>query len=63
LNEYNISSDQLVYFGDAMTDYEAAKQFNIKFIGINGYDFSDQIEQYKSFDHLLAKNPFFIKNT
>lgn len=59
LQEYKLSSDQVVYFGDAMTDYEAANHFNIKFIGINGYDFPGQIEQYKSFSHFLAKNPFF----
>jgi phosphoglycolate phosphatase-like HAD superfamily hydrolase len=52
LNKYELSSDQVVYFGDAMTDYEAANHINIKFIGINGYNFPDDIEQYESFSKM-----------
>jgi phosphoglycolate phosphatase-like HAD superfamily hydrolase len=34
MQTYQMSGDQLEFYGDAMTDYNAAKETNIKFIGV-----------------------------
>ncbi len=35
MDKFKINANNLVYFGDAMTDYEAATAKNIDFIGVN----------------------------
>ncbi|MAU63833.1 MAG: hypothetical protein CMC38_05765 [Flavobacteriaceae bacterium] len=32
--KYNLSSDEIVFFGDAMTDYNSSKKCNVSFIGV-----------------------------
>jgi HAD superfamily hydrolase (TIGR01549 family) len=34
LNKYNLSANEVVFFGDALTDYNAALKCNIPFVGI-----------------------------
>ena len=34
LEKYNISSKDCLFFGDATTDYEAAKKNNVPFMGV-----------------------------
>lgn len=48
---YNLQSNELIYFGDALTDYEACVETNVNFIGIQNKDtkFPDHVKQIKNF--------------
>lgn len=37
INDFKISSKELIFFGDAQSDLNAAKELNISFIGIGNY--------------------------
>ncbi len=48
--------ENAVFFGDAVNDYEAAKQVNIDFIGINyHFDSKDFFPTFEDFDEFFAK--------
>jgi len=34
IDKYKLSSDEIIFIGDAMTDYKAAHETNVKFIGV-----------------------------
>lgn len=38
LKHHFFESDEMIYFGDALTDYHAAKTFNMRFIGVKSPD-------------------------
>lgn len=49
LKAYELNADEVIFFGDATTDLEAARFHGIRFIGINSDLFGTDVEQYKSF--------------
>lgn len=38
ISKYNLSNQEIIFIGDAMTDYNAALRTNVKFIGVNNPD-------------------------
>ncbi len=54
LTEYDLRPEEVIFFGDAATDLDAASFLGIRFIGINSNQFSMDIEQYKNFLSLTA---------
>ncbi len=38
INKNNLNNNEIIFIGDAMTDYHAAKELNINFIGIENQD-------------------------
>ena len=55
LAEHDLKSDEVVFFGDAKTDLNAALYHKIRFIGINSDQFGSNVEQYQSFMDLDPK--------
>jgi len=53
IKKYGIDVKKAAYFGDAASDFEAAKKTGIKFIGINYFD---SPECYRDFRELLNAN-------
>jgi phosphoglycolate phosphatase-like HAD superfamily hydrolase len=55
LSKYELERNQVLFFGDAMTDYNAAKETSIDFIGIENKDtnFPHETKSIKSFKELL----------
>lgn len=55
LSKYELEPNQVLFFGDAMTDYNAAKDTSIDFIGIENKDtnFPHDTNSIKSFKELL----------
>jgi HAD superfamily hydrolase (TIGR01549 family) len=55
--EYQLQSDELIFFGDASTDYEAAQHYGIKFIGVAGKTspFPAGTTIIQSFDEIQAE--------
>ena len=50
IRKYNIEISKSVFFGDAKSDYEAAKDNGIEFVGINYFDKS---MGFKDFSELI----------
>ena len=55
LSDYNIEVDQIVFFGDALSDYDAANSLGCMFVGI-GKD----IEKILSSHSSLPKQPLYL---
>ena len=55
LSEYNIGVDQIVFFGDALSDYEAANSLGCMFVGI-GEDIEKILSSHSSF----PKQPLYL---
>jgi phosphoglycolate phosphatase-like HAD superfamily hydrolase len=55
LSKYELEPNQVLFFGDAMTDYIAAKETSIDFIGIENKDtnFPNETNSIKSFKELM----------
>jgi phosphoglycolate phosphatase-like HAD superfamily hydrolase len=55
LSKYELKPAQVLFFGDAMTDYNAAKETSIDFIGIENIDtnFPAEANSIKSFKELM----------
>ena len=55
LSKYELMPAQVLFFGDAMTDYNAAKETSIDFIGIENIDtkFPAETNSIKSFKELM----------
>lgn len=51
-NEYKLRSDELIYFGDASTDLDAARAHGIKFIGINAVDIDTVSMKFENFKEI-----------
>lgn len=45
INDFNISSEQIIFFGDAKNDFLAAKELNIAFVGVGNYFRDKNIKQ------------------
>ena len=56
INKWNLKANEIIYFGDSMTDYYAAKKSKIKFYCINGLNIKKKIEIYKDFNDFEKKN-------
>lgn len=54
LDTTNLDTKNILYFGDAMTDYNAANEFNISFIGVlnNTSNFPPQTKVISDFENL-----------
>lgn len=52
LSKYDFKPEEVVFFGDASTDLDAALYCGIRFIGINSDQFGDDIEHYSDFSNL-----------
>ncbi len=55
LNKYKLKPEEVVFFGDASTDLDAALHCGIRFIGINSDQLGDDIEHYSDFTGLMLK--------
>jgi beta-phosphoglucomutase-like phosphatase (HAD superfamily) len=55
LSKYELEPNQVIFFGDAMTDYNAAKETSIDFIGIENKDthFPNETITIKCFKELI----------
>lgn len=55
LTQYEFEPNQVLFFGDAMTDFNAAKETSIEFIGIENEEtnFPDKTSTIKSFIELI----------
>ena len=55
LSKYEFDPNQVLFFGDAMTDYNAAKETSIDFIGIQNMDtnFPHETNSIRSFKELM----------
>ncbi len=52
LADYNLKSGEVVFFGDATTDLNAASFHKVRFVGINSSQFEATVEQYPNFDEI-----------
>lgn len=53
MDKYNLSSDDLVFFGDMMSDYKVAKAYDIGFIGVGKNEFPvDTIKVINDFNDI-----------
>ena len=59
LNEKKYSNSDLIFFGDASTDYYAAEKCGIDFVAINSFEsFPNAIYSFKNFKELETKGKF-----
>ena len=56
LQELKVCSEDAVFFGDSINDYEAAKQASVEFVGINYYSESEEFfPVFKNFNEFFAE--------
>jgi phosphoglycolate phosphatase-like HAD superfamily hydrolase len=52
MNDFNINSQELIFFGDAESDLYAAKELNIDFVGVGDYLKNTNIRQNEKYLHI-----------
>ncbi len=61
LKKYNLKSNELLFIGDRITDYNAAKNVNCIFIGVKGHGHDDELKDSDYIINDLLKIPSIAK--